>query len=84
MAPRAPLQFRTDNARPPAWVRPRAEGLRMNLPMSQRIKGRIARRIDRSRDAVFLRPDFRNIGSYTQVGRALTALVRDGKLLPVI
>lgn len=48
--------------------------------MAQRIKDRIARSIGRSSAEVFLRPDFKGIGSYAQIGRALAALTREGRL----
>ena len=49
--------------------------------MSQRIKDRIARSIGRSSAEVFLRGDFREIGSYSEIGKALVALRREGKLI---
>lgn len=49
--------------------------------MSQRIKDRIARSIGRSSAEVFLRGDFREIGSYSEIGKALIALRREGKLI---
>ena len=44
---------------------------------------RVLKRIARKRGDVFLREDFRDLGGYDQVGRALRGLVRDGKLLKV-
>src|SRR6185437_13840435 len=49
--------------------------------MAQRIKDRIARSIGRSTAEVFLRGDFREIGSYSEIGKALAALRREGKLI---
>jgi hypothetical protein len=51
--------------------------------MTQRIKDRIARSIGRSSAEVFLRPDFKEIGSYAQIGRALNALTREGRLVRI-
>jgi hypothetical protein len=41
------------------------------------------KRIARERGDVFLRADFRDLGGYDQVGRALRGLVRNGRLLKV-
>lgn len=49
--------------------------------MTQRIKDRIARSIGRSASEVFLRGDFEDIGSYSEVGKALAALRREGRLV---
>ena len=49
--------------------------------MAQRIKDRITRSIGRSSAEVFLRGDFRGFGSYSEIGKALTALRRQGKLV---
>lgn len=49
--------------------------------MTQRIKDRIARSIGRSSCEVFLRSDFRDIGSYSEVGKALNALRGEGRLV---
>ncbi len=48
---------------------------------SQNIQNRVARSIGRSAAEVFLRKDFRRIGSYAQVGKALNALTRAGRLV---
>lgn len=48
---------------------------------SQRIRDRIARSIGRSSAEVFVRSDFRGIGSYSEIGKALAALRRHGKLI---
>lgn len=45
------------------------------------LKDRIARRILRSKRIVFLRSDFKKLGGYDQVGRALRLLVAEGKLI---
>jgi hypothetical protein len=47
----------------------------------QNMKHRVARSIGRSTAEVFLRSDFRAIGSYAQVGKALNALTRAGRLV---
>lgn len=49
--------------------------------MTQRIRDRIVRSIGRSSAEVFLRSDFRGIGSYAQVGKALNSLSREGRLV---
>lgn len=51
--------------------------------MKQRIRDRIARSIGRSSAEVFLRSDFKDIGSYAQVGKALNSLSRDGRLVRI-
>ena len=45
------------------------------------LEERVAHRIARKRGDVFLRADFRDLGDYDQVGRALRKLVRKGRLL---
>ncbi len=50
---------------------------------TENLKTRVLKRINRKRGDVFLREDFRDLGGYDQVGRALRGLVRDGKLLKV-
>jgi hypothetical protein len=47
------------------------------------IEGRIAARIARRSSPVVLREDFKDLGGYDQVGRALMSLVRKGKLLRI-
>jgi hypothetical protein len=47
--------------------------------LSEKIEARIARK----KGDVFLRADFQELGGYDQVGRALQAIVRSGKLLKV-
>ena len=48
---------------------------------AQNIQSRVARSIGRSSAEVFLRNDFKQIGSYAQVGKALNALTRAGQLV---
>jgi hypothetical protein len=45
------------------------------------LEERLEKRIARKRGDVFLREDFRDLGGYDQVGRALRRLVRKGELL---
>src|ERR1700733_3916294 len=45
------------------------------------LEERLEKRIARKRGDVFLREDFRDLGGYDQVGRALRSLVRKGDLL---
>jgi hypothetical protein len=45
------------------------------------LKDKIATRIKRSRRVVFLRSDFKKLGGYDQVGRALRLLISEGKLI---
>jgi hypothetical protein len=47
------------------------------------LETRVAKRIARKRGDVFLREDFRDLGGYDQVGRALRGLVRNSQLLKV-
>ena len=49
--------------------------------MAQRIRDRIVRSIGRSSAEVFLRSDFKDIGSYAQIGKALNSLTREGRLM---
>lgn len=49
--------------------------------MAQPVKDRIARSIGRSSAEVFLRSDFKTMGSYAQVGKALNSLTRNGRLV---
>lgn len=44
----------------------------------QRVKDRITRTTSRP---VFVRSDFNNLGGYDQIGRALSALTKDGVVL---
>jgi hypothetical protein len=50
---------------------------------SETLEERLLKRIDRKRGDVFLRVDFEDLGGYDQVGRALRALVRQGRLVRV-
>lgn len=45
------------------------------------LEEKIATRISRKKSTVLLRQDFRDLGGYDQVGRALRALVAKGKIL---
>ena len=47
------------------------------------LKSKVANKISRSSREVFLRSDFKVLGSYDQVGRVLRQLVADGSLLRV-
>ena len=47
------------------------------------LESRLEQRIARKRGDVFLRSDFSDLGGYDQVGRALLALVRKGRLMKV-
>jgi hypothetical protein len=47
------------------------------------IKDAITRKVSRSSRNVFLRADFDSLGSYDSVGRALKALVQEGRLMSV-
>jgi hypothetical protein len=47
------------------------------------LETRVLKRIGRKRGDVFLRADFRDLGGYDQVGRALRQLVREGWLVRV-
>jgi len=49
----------------------------------ENLETRIMKRIGRKRGDVFLRADFRDLGGYDQVGRALRLLVGKGKLLKI-
>ena len=47
------------------------------------LEGRVAARIIRKKDIVFLRDDFLDLSGYDQVGRALQSLTRKGKLIKI-
>ena len=49
----------------------------------QSLEKRIGRRIARSRANVFLRRDFKDLGGYDQVGRALKDLTSKGQLIKI-
>ncbi len=53
------------------------------IPPPESLEERVARRIARKRGDVFLREDFRDLGGYDQVGRALRGLTRKGQLVKV-
>ena len=53
------------------------------MKYSQTIEGRIATRIARKQSPVLLREDFGDLGGYDQVGRALLALTKKGKLIKI-
>ncbi len=48
------------------------------VPKPESLEARLEKRIARKRGDVFLREDFRDLGDYDQVGRALRKLVRKG------
>jgi hypothetical protein len=50
---------------------------------SENLETRLMKCIDRKRCDVFLRADFKNLGGYDQVGRALRGLVEKGKLMKI-
>jgi hypothetical protein len=56
-------------------------GMRNAEQKPESLEQRLERRIARKRGDVFLREDFRDLGGYDQVGRALRKLVRKGELL---
>ena len=45
------------------------------------LEARLLKRIDRKRGDVFLRADLSDLGGYDQVGRVLSQLVQDGRLM---
>ena len=47
------------------------------------LKSKIAKKIARSKQQIFLRSDFEKLGGYDQVGRALRQLISDGALVKV-
>lgn len=47
------------------------------------LKQKIALRLKRSKNEVFLRSDFADLGGYDQVGRALKQLVDEGRLVRI-
>ncbi len=56
-------------------------GMRNAEQKPESLEERLEKRIARKRGDVFLREDFRDLGGYDQVGRALRRLVRKGELL---
>ena len=49
----------------------------------ENLETRVLKRVARKRGDVFLRDDFRDLGGYDQVGRALRRLVRTGRLVKI-
>jgi hypothetical protein len=47
------------------------------------LETRLIKRIERKRGDVFVRSDFKDLGGYDQVGRALRQLVRKGRLVRI-
>lgn len=47
------------------------------------LKQQVEQQISRTKQDVFLRADFEQLGGYDQVGRALRELVTEGKLLKI-
>ncbi|MBF0529564.1 MAG: type IV toxin-antitoxin system AbiEi family antitoxin domain-containing protein [Deltaproteobacteria bacterium] len=50
---------------------------------SEALETRLMKRIDRKRGDVFMRADFKDLGGYDQVGRALRRLVSKGRLVKI-
>ena len=55
----------------------------MKRPARKPLEKRIAERITRKKDDVFLRRDFEDLGGYDQVGRALRRLTAKGRLVRI-
>ena len=53
------------------------------MKYSKTLEGKIAVRIARKQSVVLLREDFDDLGGYDQVGRALLALTKKGKLVKI-
>lgn len=53
------------------------------MKYNKTLEGKIAMRIARTRSPVLLRDDFDDLGGYDQVGRALLALTKKGKLIKI-
>ncbi len=51
------------------------------MPIKDTLEGKISYRIKRSKNPVFVRDDFKDIGGYDQVGRILRGLVKEGLLI---
>lgn len=47
------------------------------------LEGKVSKRIDRKSANVFLRDDFKDLGDYDQVGRALRHLAEKGKVVKI-
>ncbi|HET6252999.1 MAG TPA: DUF6088 family protein [Puia sp.] len=53
------------------------------MKYSKTLEGKIAIRVARKQSPVLLREDFDDLGAYDQVGRALLALTKKGKLIKI-
>ena len=53
------------------------------MKYSKTLEGKIAVRITRKQSVILLREDFDDLGGYDQVGRALLALTKKGKLVKI-
>ena len=53
------------------------------MKYSKTLEGKIATRIARKQSPVLLREDFDDLGGYDQVGRALLALTKKGRLIKI-
>ncbi len=51
------------------------------MPVKDTLEGKITYRVKRSKNPVFVRDDFKDIGGYDQVGRILRGLVKEGLLI---
>ncbi len=51
------------------------------MPVKDTLEGKIAYRVKRSKNPIFVRDDFKDIGGYDQVGRILRGLVKEGLLI---
>jgi hypothetical protein len=58
-------------------------GMRSLPNKPESLEERLVKRLARKRGDVFLREDFKDLGGYDQVGRALRGLVRRGQLMKV-
>ena len=47
------------------------------------LKQKVAQRVKRSKNEVFLRSDFKDLGGYDQVGRVLKQLLDEGRLVRI-
>lgn len=55
--------------------------MRIATEKPESLEDRIAKRIARKRSDVFLRADFRDLGTYGEIGHALRSLVQKGRLM---
>ena len=53
------------------------------MKYSKTIEGKVSARIARKQSPILLREDFDDLGGYDQVGRALLALTKKGKLIKI-